>query len=47
MAMRLLGKAKTRSGIRDDAYRMMVEEMPVSVMTCDLEDFTITYANRS
>ncbi len=28
-------------------YRDMVEDMPVSVMICELDNFTITYANKS
>jgi methyl-accepting chemotaxis protein len=30
-----------------DAYKQMVEDMPVCVMLCDLENFTITYANKA
>ena len=29
------------------AYRQMVEEMPIAVITCNLADFTINYVNRS
>ena len=31
----------------NDAFRTMVEKMPVAVMTCDLTDFTIDYVNEA
>ena len=30
-----------------DRFRQMLEDMPVNVMTCDLKDFRIDYANRA
>jgi methyl-accepting chemotaxis protein len=30
-----------------DSVRQMVEDMPINVMICDLEDFRITYANKA
>lgn len=30
-----------------DAFRVMVDEMPINVMTCDLKDFKINYANKA
>ncbi|MCG8361463.1 MAG: methyl-accepting chemotaxis protein [Kiloniellales bacterium] len=49
MNLGLLSKkaASDQSSIQPSAFKQMVEDMPVSVMTCDLTDFTITYANRS
>ncbi|HSR55566.1 MAG TPA: GGDEF-domain containing protein, partial [Alphaproteobacteria bacterium] len=29
------------------AFRQMVDQMPINVMTCDLSTFEINYANRS
>ncbi len=37
--------AATAAGIDDTMFRQMVENMPINVMICDLEDFRITYAN--
>ncbi len=37
---------KKRSGA-SELFGQMLDLMPVSVMTCDLDDFTITYANKS
>lgn len=34
-----------RSGT--ERFRQMVEDLPVNVMTCDLKDFRIDYANRA
>jgi len=31
----------------NNAYRQMVEDMPINVMVCDLENFCITYANKA
>ena len=33
------------AGIDDAMFRQMVENMPINVMICDLEDFKVTYAN--
>ncbi len=30
-----------------DSFRAMVDDMPINVMTCDLEDFKINYANQA
>lgn len=38
--------SKKQSGAKE-LFGQMLDLMPVSVMTCDLEDFTITYANQS
>ncbi|MCG8691966.1 MAG: methyl-accepting chemotaxis protein [Minwuiales bacterium] len=35
------------SDLGSDSYKQMVENLPVSVLICDLSDFTITYANPS
>jgi methyl-accepting chemotaxis protein len=31
----------------DNAYRQMVEDMPINVMVCDLKTFNVTYANKA
>ena len=31
----------------NNSYRQMVENMPINVMVCDLENFNITYANKA
>ncbi len=31
----------------NNIYRQMVEDMPINVMVCDLENFCITYANKA
>ncbi|HEY5598095.1 MAG TPA: methyl-accepting chemotaxis protein [Kiloniellales bacterium] len=31
----------------NNAYRQMVEDMPINVMVCDLKSFCITYANKA
>jgi len=36
-----------RSGLSEANFRQMVEDMPINVMLCDLEDFKITYANKA
>jgi methyl-accepting chemotaxis protein len=36
-----------RSGLSEAHFRQMVEDMPINVMLCDLEDFKITYANKA
>ena len=33
------------TGLTDSNFRQMVENLPINVMTCDLQDFRITYAN--
>lgn len=33
------------AAVRD--FQTMVDEMPINVMTCSLEDFTIDYANKA
>jgi methyl-accepting chemotaxis protein len=42
---------RSRSGakgeISKDAFKQMVDDMPVAVMTCDLKDFTINYVNKA
>lgn len=35
------------SNVSDRDFRIMVEDMPVAVMTCDIHDFSITYANKA
>ena len=37
--------AKTSGG--ESGFRSMVDDMPVSVLTCSLDDFQITYANKA
>ena len=39
--------ASTDTGEDILAYKQMVEDMPVAVMTCDLETFEITYLNKA
>ncbi len=41
--------AKAAIGATEDmsAYTQMVEDMPIAVMTCDLETFVITYMNKA
>jgi methyl-accepting chemotaxis protein len=38
---------KQEGGFSDANFRQMIEDMPINVMICDLEDFCITYANRA
>jgi len=40
-------KSKNVPAVEDRMMRQMVEDMPVNVMTCDLKDFRINYANKS
>jgi methyl-accepting chemotaxis protein len=40
-------KKNQADGIKIEAFRQMVDEMPIAVMSCDLEDFTINYMNRA
>ncbi len=35
------------SNVETSQFKQMVEDMPINVMICDLEDFKITYANKS
>jgi methyl-accepting chemotaxis protein len=39
--------AGNRSSVDTRLYQQMVDAMPVCVMLCDLEDMTITYANKA
>jgi len=44
------GKSKSLTaahGLNAAAFRQMVDDMPVAVMTCDLNDFTINYMNKA
>ena len=41
-----LSFGSSKSG-HTDQFRQMVDDMPVSVMTCDLKDFRINYVNQS
>jgi methyl-accepting chemotaxis protein len=34
-------------GLKAEAFRQMVEDMPINVMTCDLQEFKINYVNAS
>ena len=43
-ALRKTGKS---AALEASAFCHMVEDMPIGVMTCDLEDFKITYANKA
>ncbi len=47
MGLALLKSGNRKSEIDQSVYRQMIDNMPVSVMICDLEDFTITFANQS
>lgn len=47
MGFALLKSSTPKTGIDQSVYRQMIDNMPVSVMICELEDFTITYANKS
>ena len=46
--MKMLSKSKApASSTNNDVFHQMVENMPVSVMTCDLDTFNVTYLNQS
>ncbi len=47
MGFALLKSKPANAGIDPSVYRQMIDNMPVSVMICELEDFTITFANQS
>ena len=47
MGLALLKSPKSDKGLDHAMFRQMVDDMPVSVMICDPQDFTITYANKS
>ena len=47
MGFALLKSKSPNVGLDQSTYRQMVDNMPVSVMMCDLEDFAITYINKS
>jgi len=36
-----------QNGFTDANFRQMVEDMPINVMVCDLEEFKVTYANKA
>jgi len=40
-------KSKAAAGLTAQAFQQMVDDMPVAVMTCDLNDFTINYMNKA
>ncbi len=40
-------KVRSGSAMSGEAFRQMVEDMPVAVMTCDLEHFKINYVNKA
>ncbi len=46
MLINLLQKAAPSQGHALASFEQMVDAMPVGVMLCDLQDFTITYANK-
>lgn len=37
----------SKSNLGDAVFRQMVDNMPINVMICDLEEFRITYANQA
>ncbi len=41
-----LDSAQTK-GVKNDAFRQMVEDVPLAIMTCDLKDFRINYVNKA
>ncbi|MCH8096860.1 MAG: methyl-accepting chemotaxis protein [Proteobacteria bacterium] len=41
------GKGTAASQVHLESFQQMVEQMPVNVVICELENFTITYANES
>ena len=47
MGLALLKNFKSTAGLDQAMFQQMVQDMPVSVMVCDPQDFTITYANKS
>lgn len=40
-------RTEQANGTSDANFRQMVEDMPINVMVCDLEEFKITYANKA
>ena len=42
-----LRSGRTESDLSTNALRQMVEDMPLAVMTCDLQDFKINYVNKA
>ena len=41
------GNGTASTGVEHGAFEQMVEQMPVNVVICELENFTVTYANES
>lgn len=47
MAIAALKKFSSGVATSDNSYRQMVDNMPVAVMICELENFTVTYMNET
>ena len=45
--LRKLSRSASSGEIAASAFKQMVDDMPVAVMTCDLADFRINYVNKA
>ena len=45
--LRKLNRSASSGEVAASAFKQMVEDMPVAVMTCDLKDFRINYVNKA